>query len=99
MRETGKTRRRAWEGRGTKARRSGSSIEKTSEKPKVVGRPSWWIRWDMTSGLFSGFGLVCCFGGFAVDMLLGGGLLTKRHEGLVRVGGVGVFRHLGRRCM
>ena len=55
MGETGKTRRRADEGRGTKARSSGSSMEKTSEKPKVGGRPSWWIRWDITSGLFS-----CC---------------------------------------
>lgn len=53
VRETGNTSRRACDGRGTKARRSGSSIEKTSEKPSVAGRPSWWIRWDMTSGLFS----------------------------------------------
>lgn len=51
--ETGKTRRRACEGRGTSARRSGSSSENTSVKPRDGESPSCWTRWDITSGLFS----------------------------------------------
>lgn len=33
-------------------------MENTSVKPRVGARPSWWTRWDITSGLFSGEGLV-----------------------------------------
>lgn len=55
--ETGKTSKRAEAGRGTKERRDGSEMEKTSWKARVGERPRVWMREVITSGLFSGVGV------------------------------------------
>ena len=66
----GKTRSRAWAGRGTKARRSGSEMLKTSWKESAGERPRVWRRVVIVEGLFSGRGLV--LGGFRGGCEVGG---------------------------
>ena len=65
-------------------------------KPRLGGRPSWWTKCDITSGLFSVF--IRSVGALLPSLLVWFGVLyTEGHEGLVGFWDIDMVCHLAYR--